>query len=242
MRILFLFLVLFFSFVQQVQAGPPYNTDDPEPVPFKHWEYYISSVDRFQPGTWSGTLPHFEVNYGLIPDVQLHILLPLNYSYDRHQGSRFGYADTELGLKYCFIKETDHRPQIGTFPIFEIPTVKNEEFSSGKTRVFLPVWLQKSWDKLTTYGGIGVWINPGHGNKNYVFSGWEVQYDFSDRLTLGAEIYHQSPDIEGGRSVTGFNLGGSVNPGEKMHFIFSFGHSLANESFFSSYVGLLWTI
>ena len=47
-------------------AGPPFITDDPVPVPFKHWEFYISSIDNFQNHEWSGTSPHFEVNYGLI--------------------------------------------------------------------------------------------------------------------------------------------------------------------------------
>lgn len=235
-------LILFFNFIQPIYAGPPFNTDDPEPVPFKHWEYYISSIDRFQPKAWSGTLPHFEVNYGIIPDVQLHILMPVNYSYVSPQPPTFGYANTEVGFKYCFIKETSNRPQIGTFPIFEIPTVKNDEFSDGNIKVFLPVWVQKSWDKLTTYGGIGYWINPGKNNKNSIFSGWEIQYDFSQIVSLGGELYYQTPDIVGDKSTTGFNIGGSINFSQKTHFIFSFGHSLTNDNFFSSYVGILWTI
>jgi hypothetical protein len=28
--------------------------------------------------------------------------------------------------------------------------------------------------------GAGYWINPGSGNKNWVFAGWEAQYDFSE--------------------------------------------------------------
>jgi hypothetical protein len=39
-----------------------------------------------------------------------------------------------------------------------------------------------------------------------------------------------------------FNIGGSINASPKMHFIFSVGHSLINENFFSSYFGVLWTI
>jgi hypothetical protein len=35
-------------------AGPPFLTDDPEPVPFKHWEFYLfGTVDA--PG--SATTP-----------------------------------------------------------------------------------------------------------------------------------------------------------------------------------------
>jgi hypothetical protein len=237
----FLFTILFTA-LQFSFAGPPFNTDDPEPVGYRHWEYYLSSINTFQAGVWAGTSPHAELNYGLVPNVQVHLLMPLNYTYSGEEGADFGYADTEFGAKYRFISETDKMPQIGTFPIIQIPTVKNSAFSNGKTKIFIPVWAQKSWDKLTTYGGAGYWINPGTGNKDWIFTGWEVQYDFSPVITLGGELFYHSASTIGGKSLTGFNLGGSVNPSEKFHIIFSFGHSLTNGSLFSSYFGLLWTI
>jgi len=144
----------------------------------------------------------------------------MNYYYSRSHGADFGYAETEFGVKFRFIQETDNSPQIGTFPILEIPTVKNSEFSNGKTKIYVPVWLQKSWGKLTTYGGAGYWINPGTNNKNWIFSGWEIQYDFSKFITLGGELYFHSADTRSTKSETGFNLGGSINPTEKFHFIF----------------------
>jgi hypothetical protein len=223
-------------------AGPPFNTDDPEPVNFKHWEYYIASINTFQRNEWMGTAPHVEVNYGLVPNVQVHLLLPMNYSYIRHEGTNFGYGYTELGMKYRFVQESDDRPQIGVFPIVEVPTVKNQEFSNGRTQVYIPLWIQKSWRKLTTYGGVGYWINPGDGNKNWLFAGWEVQYDFSPTITLGGELYYHTANTVIGQSSTAFNVGGSINFSSTTHFIFSVGHSLDNDSFTSSYVGLLWTI
>ncbi len=234
--------IVLLAFIQYCVAGPPFLTDDPEPVPFRHWEYYISSMNTFQAHTWSGTLPHGEVNYGLFRNMQVHLLLPVNYVYLQHDEVKFGYADTELGIKYCFLQETASRPQIGTFPIFEIPTVKNNEFSDGNVKIFIPVWAQKSWNKFTTYGGIGYWINPGTNNKNSVFAGWELQYDFSQVVTLGGEFYFQSADAADSKPVAAFNIGGSLNASQKTHFIFSFGHSMVNESFFSSYLGMLWTI
>lgn len=223
-------------------AGPPFNTDDPEPVDFRHWEYYLSTINNFQAGVWSGTLPHIEFNYGLVPNVQVHLLLPMNYTYMSPEGANFGYADTEIGAKFRFIKETDSRPQVGTFPIIQIPTIKNNEFSDGKVKAFIPLWLQKSWDKLTTYGGVGYGINPGPGNKNWFFGGWEVQYEFAPAIMLGGELFYHSASAEGDKSMTALNLGGSVNPSEKFHIIFSLGHSMGNVSSFISYFGLLWTI
>jgi hypothetical protein len=145
-------------------------------------------------------------------------------------------------VKYCFIHETKNLPQIGIFPIVEIPTIKNPEFNNGKTQVFIPVWAQKSWGKLTTYGGLGYGINPGTNNKNWIFTGWEIQYDFSPGFMLGGELYYHSSDANGSRSVTACSIGGSVNFTQKFHFIFSLGHSLINDNFISSYIGFLWTI
>lgn len=241
-KFLIFFLFEFLVFIPNVFAGPPFLTDDPEPVPYKHWEYYISTINTYQDKTWSGTMPHFETNYGMFHNMQIHLLLPLNFQDVRNQKTDFGYADTEFGIKYRFLKETDHRPQVGTFPILEIPTVKNREFSDGKIKIFIPVWAQKSWDKLTTYGGTGYSVNPGTGNKNSAFVGWELQYDFSKVVTLGEELYFQSADAVGGKSATAFNIGGFINPSDEMHIIFSVGHSMTNENFFTSYFGLLWTI
>jgi len=237
-------MVILIIVPQVILAGPPFLTDDPDPVQFKHWEYYISSQSTFDHSAKNstGTLPHFEVNYGLVDNVQIHMILPLNYSYSASHFNAYGYANTEFGIKYRFLKENEYRPEIGTFPILLIPTVNNSELSSGKTQLFIPVWIQKSWDKLTSYGGGGYWINPGTGNKNYIFAGWQAQYEFSKTISLGTEIYYHTPDANDSSSAVGFNLGGFLNFSEKFHFLFSVGYSLTNENYTTAYVGFLWTI
>ncbi|MGO9415216.1 MAG: hypothetical protein ACLP51_08770, partial [Syntrophobacteraceae bacterium] len=39
-------------------AGPPFLTDDPEPVEYKHWEIYLASMSEEQHGGVSMTAPH----------------------------------------------------------------------------------------------------------------------------------------------------------------------------------------
>jgi hypothetical protein len=36
-------------------GGPPFVTDDPEPVDYQHWEFYVASQDAKFGGDWSGT-------------------------------------------------------------------------------------------------------------------------------------------------------------------------------------------
>jgi len=93
-----------------------------------------------------------------------------------------------------------------------------------------------------TFISMFLWINLGQCQKNSIFSGWEIQYDFSKTLTLGGELYYNSANTISEKSIMAFNLGGSANITEKFHIIFSIGHNLTNKNFISSYTGLLWTI
>ena len=229
-------------FSNLIYAGPPFNTDDPEPVDYKHLEYLISSMSVFQRNFYTGTLPHFEANYGVIPNVQLHIIMPLNYNFINSKIFQYGYNNTEVGVKYRFIEESDNIPQIGIYPIFELPTTYNSEFNNNKTEFYIPLWVQKSWNNFTTYGGTGYWFNPGKNNKNWSFSGWELQYKFSGFLTLGGEMCYRTAPVTDSKSALAFNIGGFLNFTSTFHIIFSFGRSITGDNFLSSYVGLWWTI
>ena len=220
-------------------AGPPFRTDDPEPVEYGHWKVYVASQGSFDRDETSITTPHFEINYGILPDVQVHLITPFEYVKPKGQPSHHGYSDTEFGVKYRFPQETDSRPQVGTFPIFLLPTGdKERELGSGHVQFFLPLWLQKGWGPWKTYGGGGYWINPGTGNKDYWFLGWEAEHEMSKNLSLGAEIFYQTASEAGGDSDLGFNLGAIINFSDLHHLLLSAGRDLSgpnNASFYAGY-------
>jgi hypothetical protein len=129
----------------QAWAGPPYVTDDPEPVEYRHWEMYLASQSFHDKDGWTGTAPHFEVNYGVVPNVQLHMIAPLAYSIPDGGRLAYGYGDTELGVKFRFVQERTRVPMIGTFPLLEVPSgSRSEGLGNGSAQLFVPVWLQKS--------------------------------------------------------------------------------------------------
>jgi subtilisin family serine protease len=66
-------------------AGPPFRTDDPEPVDLGHWEVYGFTAGTHVRGDTAGTLAGVEVNYGAAPNLQLHMVAPL--AFDRTSGS-----------------------------------------------------------------------------------------------------------------------------------------------------------
>jgi hypothetical protein len=121
-------------------AGPPFRTDDPEPVDYTHWEFYTFTSGTHISGDTSGVGPAFEFNYGLIPNGQLHIVAPTAFDSPAGGPTLFGYGDTEIGFKYRFIEEEKDgsRPQVGMFPLIELPTGnENRGLGAGHVRVFM---------------------------------------------------------------------------------------------------------
>jgi hypothetical protein len=212
-------------------AGPPFLTDDPEPVAYQHWE-----IDTFSQGVrarnnTSGVLPGADINYGALPDVQLHIIVPMAFNATSGQPFHYGYGDTELGVKYRFIHENKESwwPEVGVYPFLEAPTGDaHRNLGAGETREFLPVWAQKNFDNWQTYGGGGYWNNPGAGNRNYWFFGWVLQRKITEALTFGGELFHQTATTVDGSDSSGFNLGGTYDFSANYHLLFSAGRGIQN--------------
>ena len=229
-----------------VWAGPPFRTDDPEAVEYQHTEFYVFYQQTLAADGRTGVLPAFEFNYGVYENVQLHLVAPVSFSTPFGQGTTRGYGDTELGVKWQFNEETETMPMVGIFPLVELPTGNSDKgLGSGHTQVFIPLWLQKKWDDFQTYGGGGYWINNGPDNRNYWFVGWQAQYQCSDHVTLGAEVFHTTGQVEGQSSSTGFNVGGFYNFDEHNHLLFSAGKGLQNAAEtnrVSTYIGYQYTL
>jgi hypothetical protein len=225
-----------------VLAGPPFLTDDPEPVDYQHWEFYIALQHTEIADGWSGTAPHVELNYGVVPNVQLHLIAPLAYDAPNGGNTHYGYGDTELGVKFRFIQETEHLPQVGIFPLLEVPTgSESDRLGSGHVQAFLPLWLQKSFGDWTVYGGGGYGINPGAGNENWGFGGLVVQRHLAKNVLLGAEVYRRTTMETGRRSDTAFNLGTVIDFTEHQHLLFSAGRSIDGPTDFQVYVAYEFT-
>ena len=228
-------------------AGPPFATDDPEPVEYRHWEFYVASQHTKSADGWSGTAPHVEVNYGVVTNQQLHLIAPLAYDAPTQGRRHYGYGDTELGAKFRFVKETASLPQVGIFPMLEIPTGNADRgLGSGHVGAFLPLWLQKSWGgenhKWTAYGGGGYHLNPGAGNRDGTFCGLVLQHQVTEKVLLGGEIYHRTATTIGERADTAFNLGTVFDFSDHHHLLFSAGRSIDGPTQFQVYIAYQLTV
>lgn len=223
-------------------AGPPYDTDDPEPVEFHHWETYIGSFYFHGHDGASGTGPHVEVNYGALPNVQVHLIAPMAYSQPNGAPSNYGYGDTELGVKFRFVQETKSRPMVGTFPLVEINTGSvNRGLGNGKSQFFLPIWLQKSWGTWSSYGGGGYWKNPGAGNRDYWFFGAQIQNQVRKNLSVGGELYHATASTTTLPERYGFNIGAVYDFDDGHHLMASIGKDFRGPNTTAAYLAYQWT-
>jgi hypothetical protein len=250
-------LTAWFALASPAHAGPPFQTDDPDPVEYHHFEMYAFELSDSTGKNAGGSLlevPAYEVNYGAAPGLQLHLVLPPTVAWLPANGpTYYGIGDTELGAKLRFFKETRHSPEIGIFPFFELPSGNADKgLGVGKTWYRMPLWLQKSWGRdgtqWTSYGGGGEAIIPETGYANYPFAGWLVQRQLNQKLTLGAELFGhgaEGPAALSTRASTLFDLGGiyefrKFDEGG-FDLLFAAGRSIYGQPETYTYLSLYWT-
>jgi hypothetical protein len=225
-----------------LKAGPPFLTDDPEPVDLHHWEFYLFGQGDQGAGYDAISGPAIELNYGIAPNTQIHLVASVASSSSAGSSWATGCGDTEVGVKFRFLGETESLPQVGIFPMAELPTGNSGEgLGNGRTWYRLPVWLQKSWGPWMSYGGGGFALNSAPGERNYGFAGWLVQREMGKFLTLGTELFWQGTDAVGGPGSVLANVGGSLNFTDSFSLLFSAGRSISGERRTVWYVGLCWT-
>ena len=223
-------------------AGPPFLTDDPQPVDYQHWEaYFFANGDHGQDNyTING--PAMELNYGVLPDTQLHLIVPMTTVGGSGAPTVSGLGDTEFGIKYRLVQETNGWPQIGIFPMVELPTGDaSRGLGNGRAWFRLPLWVQKSFGPWTTYGGGGAALNSAPGQRDYPFGGWLVQRAFGEQLSLGGELFAQGAAADGDKGFAALNFGGTYNFNEHFSLLFSAGHSIAGDQHTLWYFGFYST-
>jgi hypothetical protein len=201
-------------------AGPPYATDDPEPTDLGHWEIYAFAAGTRADGGIDGAAG-LDLNYGPLPNVQLTATLPIDFARENGR-SHAGAGDLELGVKYRFLDVEAAGFSVAIFPRAILPTA-SRGFGTGRVQLLLPVWAQKDFGPWSLFGGGGYTINPGAGNRDFWQSGLALTRNITARLSLGAEVTHQSPDAVGARSTTGLGVGGIYHVAGPFSLLFSGG-------------------
>jgi hypothetical protein len=185
-------------------AGPPYDTDDPEPTELHHWEIYAFTGGERADGLLDGKAG-LDLNYGAAPGVQLTATLPVDF--ETGAGTRIDRGDLEVGVKYRFLNREKSGFSAAIFPRLILPTAARG-FGTGRVQMLLPLWAQKDLGPWSVFGGGGYTINPGLGNRDFWLGGLTVTRSISPRVSLGGEVTRQGPDSVGAGATTSLGFGG----------------------------------
>ncbi len=255
MAAVFLFVVLTWCDRLHAQAGPPFQTDDPTPVERGRYEAYAFGALDATPVALTSIGPGFEFNWGVLPRIQLHAILPLGESLPWNNPvyapggigpSAYGVGDMELGVKFGFIKQTPHRPQIGTFTMFELPTGDaSRGLGVGKAWYKVPLWMEKEFGYWSLVGGGGYVVNSQTGFRDYPYGGFLVKREVSERLELSVESFSHAKE---GIAAAQTQASSMIDAGGYYHFrqkgwqlLFAYGHSVWGQTENYGYLGLYKT-
>lgn len=186
------------------QAGPPYVTDDPQPADRGRWEIYNFATGANEAGSTAGEAG-LDFNYGAAKDLQLTLVIPGAFEHDA-DGTHLGMGVVEMAAKLKVAHQDGLGLDVAVFPRVFLPTAP-VRFASPHANLLLPVWAGRDLGKWSVFGGGGYQINPGAGNRDFWISGLAVTRSLSERLNLGAEVYHRTRDGDDARDFTGLNLG-----------------------------------
>ena len=188
-------------------AGPPFLTDDPDPVDRHHAEinaiYQAVRTSDGRVGVLSG-----EVNQGCAHEIQCHVAVPM--AMDRPDGGplRTGLGDVEFGAKFRFLHDDSSVWSAAIYPTVSLPTGdESRGLGNGRAQLLLPVWVQRIAGPWNFDAGVAWLANPARDARNSWFAGLLAQRSFGDRLKLGAEVFRRSSMAQGVPASCGFNIG-----------------------------------
>ena len=209
-------------------AGPPFLTDDPDPVDFHHVEVNVIDQQTRAVSGLAGSVSG-EVNVGCAAETQCHLALPIAFNSLEGSRSNFGVGDIELGVKYRFLDLPDGGWSAAVYPTLDLPTGDaDRSLGNGHAQLLLPLWVQRSSGEWSWDAGIARLINPAADARSSWFAGLLARRSFGERLNLGAEIYRRTSTAPGEPSVVGFNIGAIISVSPRQNLLISAGRGLTH--------------
>jgi len=199
--------LLFFVVVSTATAQQPFVTDDADTTPKGHFHFEFSNeLDWLQRESFPSVKQNtadFELDYGLFDRVEIGLESPLLTIWNAPGNSPrmvSGIGDTNLSLKYNFLKERENSraPALAIAFNLELPTGDSKrQLGSGLADFYMNGVLQKSLTRKTRLrlnGGILFSGNETTGvvgikTRGTVFTGGaSIVRQLSPKLQLGIEL------------------------------------------------------
>lgn len=207
-------------------AGPPFLTDDPEPVDLRHAEVNLIAQQTRAAGGRGGSASG-EFNLGCAAETQCHVAVPIAFDHPAGEAPRAGPGDVELGVKYRFLDSPGDGWSAAVYPTLDLPTGDAARgLGNGRAQLLLPLWVQRSSGPWRWDAGIARLVDRAPGARDSWFAGLLAQRSFGERLTLGAEVFRRSSTATGEPPAAGFNVGAIVAIAPHQNLLASAGRGL----------------
>jgi hypothetical protein len=153
-------------------AGPPYATDDPQPTPYGGYEVYAYTQGARGP-QWLEGSAGIDFNYGATPGLQLTAVVPVEWESARGLARRSGPGPVELAAKWRFVHLPRRGFDLAFFPRLVLPATQATR-DDRHASLQLPLWLQFSGERWSSFGGGGCTLRGGAGTRDPCDLGWAV--------------------------------------------------------------------
>ena len=208
-------------------AGPPFLTDDPEPVDLQHFEVNVIYQQTRTADGRAGALSA-EINYGCARETQCHVAVPIAFDRSNAGPYRAGLGDVELGFKYRFVHDDESPWSAAIYPTLTLPTGDEARgLGNARTQLLLPLWVQRSAGPWNFDAGVAWLVNRAPGARNSSFAGLLAQRSFGDRFSLGAEVFRRTSVAQGEPASCGFNFGANIKVAPHQNVLLSAGRDLS---------------
>ena len=135
-------------------------------------------------------------------------------------------GNVELAAKYRLTQQ-NFGLDVAIFPRVFLPSASSAVGERHASFLF-PLWLEKDWGRWSAFGGGGCEINRGGDSENFCLMGLAVTRQFATKLQLGLEIFHQTPDTQGGLATTSLGAGLRYDVNDNFHLLGYLGRGIQN--------------
>src|SRR5580692_1849014 len=203
--------------VGPAMAGPPYQSDDPQPTDFGHFEIY--TFDKGTSGrSGSSSASGLDFNYGAAPDLQLTAAVPFGYDAPSDGPSAFGPGNVELAAKYKLIHQDTFGLDVSVFPRIFLPS-GSATIGDNHVSLLLPIWVQKDFGpKWSAFGGGGCTFDE-ISAADFCQAGTVLTYQLLPKLQIGGELFHQTADRQGTPAATSLGIGWRYDVTDNYHLL-----------------------
>jgi hypothetical protein len=223
-------------------AGPPYQSDDPEPTEYRHYEIYTFNKGVRSKGDLSGA-SGIDFNYGAAPNLQLTATLPVGFDSPSNGMTAFGLSNIELAAKYRLLHQNTFGLDVAVFPRVFLPS-GSRSVGDRQATVLLPIWVQKDWGKWSAFGGGGCQISAAGRSHDFCIYGGTLTRQVLPKLQLGVEVFHQTADRAGNLATPSLGIGAKYDLDENIHLLGYAAKGIQNEravNQYSWYAAVLFT-